>query len=57
MEVYFDKEGLYESPEFYKDKQIPYLLFSSISTVYPFVEFEEELAEINDYSLFVLCQM
>lgn len=57
MEVYFDKEGLYESPEIYKDKQIPYLLFSSISTVYPFVKFEEELAEINDYCLFILCQI
>lgn len=36
MRVYFDKEGLIESREFYTDKKIPYSLFSSISSVYPF---------------------
>lgn len=57
MKVYFDKEGLIERQEFYKDKESPYSLFSSISTVYPFVKFEEELAEINDYCFFILCQL
>lgn len=57
MKVYFDKEGLVESYEFYDDKELPYCLFSSISSVYPFVKFETELAEINDYCLFILCRL
>ncbi len=57
MNVYFDREGLVDSREFYEDKELPYALFSSISCVYPFVKFEEELAEINDYCLFLLCQL
>lgn len=57
MRVYFDKEGLIESREFYTDKKIPYSLFSSISSVYPFVKFENELANINDYCFFILLQL
>lgn len=57
MKVYFDKEGLIESHEFYDDKELPYSLFSSISFVYPFVKFENELAEINDYCLYILCRL
>lgn len=57
MNVYFDREGLVDSREFYEDKELPYALFSSISSVYPFVKFEEELAEINDYCLFILCRL
>lgn len=57
MKVYFDKEGLIESHEFYEDKELPYSLFSSISSVYPFVKFEKELAEINDYCFFILCRL
>ncbi len=57
MNVYFDREGLVDSREFYEDKELPYALFSSISSVYPFVKFEEELAEINDYCVFILSQL
>lgn len=57
MNVYFDREGLVDSREFYEDKELPYALFSSMSSVYPFVKFEEELAEINDYCLFLLCRL
>lgn len=57
MKVYFDKEGLIESLEFYRDNNARYFLFFSVSSVYPFVKYEEELAEINDYCLFVLCQL
>lgn len=56
MKVYFDKEGLIESLEFYRDNNARYFFFS-VSSVYPFVKYEEELAEINDYCLFVLCQL
>lgn len=57
MKVYFDKEGLVESQELYEDKELPYSLFSSISTVYPFVKYEEELVGLNDYCFFILCRM
>lgn len=57
MKVYFDREGLIESYEFYSTNESTYFLFSSISTVYPFTKFEEELAEINDYCLFILRQL
>lgn len=54
MNIYFDREGLVDSREFYEEKELPYTLFASISSVYPFVKFEEELVEINDYCLFLL---
>lgn len=41
MKIYFDKEGLVESQEFYEDKELSYYLFSSVSTVYPFTKYEE----------------
>ncbi|MDG5855271.1 hypothetical protein [Clostridium beijerinckii] len=57
MKIYFDNEGLIESQEFYNDKELQYYLFSSISIVYPFTKYEEELAQINDYCFFILCQL
>lgn len=57
LKVYFDKEGLMESSEMYDRMDLSYFLFSSISGVYPFVKYEEELAEINDYCYFILCQI
>lgn len=57
MKVYFEKEGLIESQEFYERDNPSYCLFSSISSVYPFVKFEEELADINDYCFFILCKL
>lgn len=32
----------------------PYLLFTSISGAYPYVKYEEQLADINDYHLLIL---
>lgn len=46
-----------ESNEMYDRMDLSYFLFSSISGVYPFVKYEEELAEINDYCYFILCQI
>ena len=57
MKVYFDKEGLVQSQELYEDVDWPYSLFCSASSVYPFVKYEEELEEINDYCVFVLCRL
>lgn len=57
MKIYFDTEGLIESHELYENEQATYSLFSSISSVYPFVKYEEELAEINDYCCFILWQL
>lgn len=57
MKVYFYEEGLIESQEFYIDNEAQYFLFSSISSVYPLVKFEEELAEINDYCVFILSKI
>lgn len=58
MKIYFDTEGLIESSRLnWEDEAAPYSLFSSISSVYPFVKYEEELAEINDYCCFILCQL
>ena len=58
MKIYFDTEGLIESNRLYfEEEEAPYSLFSSVSSVYPFVKYEEELAEINDYCCFILCQL
>lgn len=57
MKVYFDKESLVQSQELYEDVDWPYSLFCSASSIYPFVKYEEELAEINDYCVFVLCRL
>lgn len=57
MKVYFYEEGLIESQEFYTDNKAQYFLFRSISSVYPLVKFEEELAEINDYCVFILSKI
>lgn len=57
MKICFYEEGLIESQEFYTDNKAQYFLFSSISSVYPLVKFEEELAEINDYCVFILSKI
>ncbi|OOM76990.1 hypothetical protein CLPUN_25160 [Clostridium puniceum] len=57
MKIYFDNEGLVESQEFDNNKELQYCLFSSISMVYPFIKYEEELAQINDYCFFILYEL
>ena len=57
MKVYFDREGLVQSQEFYADEDLPYSLFCSISSVFPFVKYEQELEEINDYCFFILSHL
>lgn len=55
MEVFLPNEGLVESRKI--DKNDKYELYESISIVYPFVKFQEELKEINDYCYFVIKQL
>lgn len=50
---FFDEE-LMESDMLYHMETPPYLLFISISSVYPYVKYEEQSADINDYHLLIL---
>lgn len=50
---FFD-EKLMESGMLYHLEMPPYLLFISISGVYPYVKYEEQSADINDYCLLIL---
>lgn len=55
MEVFLPNEGLVESRNL--DENCKYRLYETISTVYPFAKFQEELKEINDYCYFVIQQI
>lgn len=43
-----------ESGMLYHMETPPYLLFTSISGVCPYVKYEEQSADINDYCLLIL---
>lgn len=55
MEVFLPNEGLVESRNL--DENCKYRLYETISTVYPFAKFQEELKEINDYCYFIIKQI
>ncbi len=55
MEVFLPNEGLVESRNL--NENCRYKLYETISTVYPFVKFQEELKEINDYCYFIIKQI
>ena len=50
---FFDEE-LMESGMLYHMETPPYLLFIRISSVYPYVKYEEQWTDINDYHLLIL---
>jgi len=55
VEIFLPNEGLVKSINLGRNSR--YELYESISNVYPFVKFEEELRNINDYCYFVTKQI
>lgn len=45
---------LQEKYKHYSDENMHYTLYESISIVYPFVKFEEQIARINDYCCLII---
>lgn len=54
MKIHFLMKDLGESGMLYHMETPPYLLFTSISSVCPYVKYEEQSADINDYCLLIL---
>ena len=58
MKTYFNDENLIDSDKYYHlNGKASYMLFETISAVYPFVKFEGEIRAINDYCVFILDQL